>query len=105
MDTLLTDSVDNDKQVNIVVQELIDLKKPAGQIFCGSHTTLGFSNAMKKVVTPLELKMKLDTLLSRFMCSMLLDSKNGSLSGQALDMMLKLFAPEYKHKSWNVLDF
>ena len=30
-----------------------------------------------------------------------LDSKNGSLAGQALDMMLKLVAPEYRHKAWN----
>ena len=101
VDTLLTDSVDHNKQVNTVVQELFDLEKPAGQIFCGTHTTLGFSNAMNKVVMTIELRMKLDTLLSTFMCSMELDSKNGSLSGQALDMMLKLFAPEYKHKSWN----
>ena len=45
--------------------------------------------------------MKLDTPLSKYMCSMGLDSKNGSLAGQSLDMMLKLFATEYKHKSWN----
>ena len=30
-----------------------------------------------------------------------LDSQNGSLAGQACDMMLKLFAPEYQHKPWN----
>eukprot|EP00731_Ephydatia_muelleri_P011417 Em0006g311a len=46
----------------------------------------------------IELKMKLETILSGFM---VLDSKNRSLAGQALDMMLKLVAPEYKHKSWN----
>jgi hypothetical protein len=80
---------------------LYQLDKPAGQIFCGTHTTLGFSSAMNKVVMAIELKMKLDTLLSKFMCTMELDSKNGSLAGQSLDMMLKLVAPEYKHKSWN----
>ena len=30
-----------------------------------------------------------------------LDSKHGSMAGQSLDMMLRLVAPEYKHKSWN----
>ena len=32
-----------------------------------------------------------------------LDSKNGilAMAGQALNMMLKLFAPEYRNKIWN----
>ena len=101
IDTLLTDSVDHNKNVNIILQDLYDLEKAAGQLFCGVHTVLGFSNGMNKVVIEVELKMKLENLLSKFMCAMELDSKNGSLAGQALDMMLKLFAPEYKHKSWN----
>ena len=45
--------------------------------------------------------MKLETVLSSFMVSMEIDSKSGSLAGQAVDMKLKLVAPEYRHKSWN----
>ena len=45
--------------------------------------------------------MKVDQILKNFMVGMELDSKNGSLAGQALDMMLKLVAPEYSHKMWN----
>ena len=56
---------------------------------------------MNRVVTVLETKMQLETVLSKFMVSMELDSKSGSLAGQALDMQLKLVAPEYRHKSWN----
>ena len=101
VDTLLTDSTEHNKGVNVLIQELYELDKPAGQIFCGTHTTLGFSNAMNSTVLRVELKMGLDKLLSGFMCSMKLDTKNGSLAGQALDMMLRLVAPEFKHKSWN----
>ena len=101
VDTLLTDSTEHNKGVNVIIQELYDLDKPAGQIFCGTHTTLGFSNSMNSVVLKVELKMGLDKVLSKFMCSMELDTKNGSLAGQALDMMLRLVAPEFKHKSWN----
>ena len=54
---------------------------------------------MNKLVMEIELKMKLETILSGFMVGMELDSKNGSLAGQALDMMHKLVAPEYRHKS------
>ena len=101
VDTLLTDSVEHNKGVNIILADMFDLDKPAGQIYCGTHTVLGFSNAMNQVVTAIEQKMKLDTILSKFMVSMELDSKNGSLAGQSLDMILKLIAPEFKHKAWN----
>ena len=101
VDVLFTDSVDHNKGVNFILQEMFDLDKPPGQLFCGTHTCLGFSNAQNKVVTEVESKMKLETVLSQFMVGMELDSKSGSLAGQALDMQLKLVAPEYKHKSWN----
>ncbi len=78
-----------------------DLATAAGQAFCGSHTTLGFSSSMNKKVAEIERDMRVEAVLSKFMVSMDLDSKNGSLAGQALDMMLKLFAPEYSHKMWN----
>ena len=101
VDTLLTDSVEHNKGVNQILAEMYNLEKPVGQIFCGTHTVLGFSNTMNKLVMEIELNMKLETILSGFMVSIELDSKNGSLAGQALDMMLKLVAPEYKQKSWN----
>ena len=101
VDTLLTDSVDHNKGVGFILQELWDLNKPPGQLYCGTHTCLGFSSCMNRVVTVLETKMQLETVLSKFMVSMELDSKSGSLAGQALDMKLKLVAPEYRHKSWN----
>ena len=57
---------------------------------------------MDAVVLRLELSMGLDELLSTFMCSMELDSKDGSLAGQGLNIMLLLVVcPEFKHKSWN----
>ena len=101
VDTLLTDSTEHNKGVNVILQELYQLDTLPGQIYCGTHTTLGFSNSMNSIVTKIELKMGLDKVLNTFMCSMDIDTKNGSLAGQACDMMLKLFAPEYQHKSWN----
>ena len=62
---------------------------------------LVFSNTMNKLVKEIELKTKLETIFSGLMVGMELDSKNGSLAGLALDMMFKLVALEYKHKSWN----
>ena len=74
VDVLLTDTTEHNKEVNVILQELYQLDKPAGQIFCGTHTALGFSNTMNSVVMKVELKMGLDKLLSKFMCSMELDS-------------------------------
>ena len=86
---------------NMVLAKMYNLEKPVGQIFCGTHTLLGLSNTMNKLVMEIELNKKLETILSGFMVSIELDSKNKSLAGKALDMMLKLVAPVYKHKSWN----
>ena len=101
VDTHMTDSTSHNKGFAAVLAELYNLDDAAGQLFCGSHTTLGFSSAMNKVVKVIETDMKVETILSKFMVGMELESKHGSLSGQALDMMLKLVAPEYSHKQWN----
>ena len=101
VETLLTYSTEHNKGVTVILQELYQLDTLPGQIYCGTHTTLGFSDSMNSIVTKIELKMGLDKVLNTFMCSMDIDTKNGSLAGQAYDMMLKLFTPEYQHKSWN----
>ena len=84
-----------------VLHELNSLEKAAGQLFYGSHTTLGFASALSKVVESIERDMKLQNILAHFMVDIEADSKHGSFAAQALDMMLKLVAPEYSHKQWN----
>ncbi|QQP50794.1 Hypothetical protein FKW44_011922, partial [Caligus rogercresseyi] len=64
-------------------------------------TTLGFSSAMNKVMRLVEADMKMEQVLQSFMVDLDVDSKNASVAGQALDMCLKLVAPEYSHKPWN----
>ena len=101
LDTLLTDSVEHNKGVNEILAKLYDLDTAPGQIFCGTHTVLGFSDKMDKMVSFIETKMKLETVLAKFMVAIDLDSKHHSLASQALDMCLKLVAPEYVQKPWN----
>ena len=101
VDTDITDSTEHNKGFNKILQEMYGLEKPAGQLFCGTHTTLGFASAMNKVTRTLEQDMKVESVLSGFMVDMQVDSKNSSVAGQALDMCLKLVAPEYLHKTWN----
>ena len=99
--THMTDSVEHNKGFNIILQEMYNLDEPAGQLFCGSHTTLGFSSAMDKMIGVIEHDMKLNLITSKFMVGLDVDSKNSSVAGIALDIMLKLVAPEYSHKMWN----
>ena len=42
---------------------------------CGTHTTLGFSSAMNKVVRMLEAEMKMDQVLKGFMVELDIDTK------------------------------
>ena len=99
--THMTDSVEHNKGFNKILQEMYSLDEPAGQLFCGSHTTLGFSSAMDKLVIVIEEDMKISHITSKFMVGLDADSKNSSVAGTALDIMLKLVAPEYSHKMWN----
>ena len=102
--THMTDSVEHNKGINKILQEMYNLDEPAGQLFCGSHTTLGLSSAMDKIVSMIEEDMKLSNITSKFMVGLDVDSKNSSIAGIALDIMLKLVAPEYSHKMWNYYD-
>ena len=56
---------------------------------------------MNKTVKIMETDMKVETILSKFMVGMDLESKHGALPGQALDMTLKLVSPEFSLKQWN----
>ena len=101
VDTHMTDATEHNKGLAEVLQEMYDLDRPAGQLFCSSHTTLGMASAMNKVMRVLEAEMGLDKLVQSFMVDLDVDSKNSSVAGQALDMCLKLVAPEYSAKPWN----
>ena len=101
IDVHMTDSVAHNKGIAKELSDLYSLDTVAGQLFCGTHTTLGFSSSMNKTVSMIEKDMKVEQVLSQFMVTIELDSKHGSLAGQALDMCLKLVAPEYRHKPWN----
>ena len=66
---------------------------------------VGFSNAtdsiVGKVVGKIEEDMKVSQITSKFIVSLDISSKNSSVAGLALDIPLKLVAPEFTHKQWN----
>ena len=101
VDAHMTDSTEHNKGIAPILAELYDLEKPAGQLFCTTHTTLGFSSAMNKVLRLIESGMQLDEVVQTFMVDLDYDTKKSSIAGQSLDMVLRLVAPEFAHKPWN----
>ena len=101
VDVHMTDSTEHNKGISPLLAELYDLDTQAGQIFCNTHTTLGFSSAMNKVMRTIESDMHLEEVVKGFMVNLDYDTKNSSVAGQSLDMMLRLVAPEYSHKPWS----
>ena len=101
IDAHMTDSTEHNKGFAEIMKDMYDLETTAGQLFCGTHTTLGFSSAMNKQLSLVERDMTLEAIFQNFMVDLDFDSKHGSVAGQALDCMLRLVAPEYQHKPWN----
>ena len=93
VDVHMTDSVEHNKGISPLLAELYDLDTQAGQIFCNTHTTLGFSSGMNKVMRNVESGMKMEEVVKSFMVDLDYETKNSSIAGQALDMMLRLVAP------------
>ena len=48
VDTHMTDSTEHNQGFSKLLAEMYSLETPAGQLFCGTHTTLGFSSALKQ---------------------------------------------------------
>ena len=49
--------------------------------------------------------MTLDAIFQSFRVDLDFDSKHGSVAGQALDYVLRLVAPELRHKQWNYYEY
>ncbi|KAJ8411822.1 hypothetical protein AAFF_G00154600 [Aldrovandia affinis] len=72
VDTHMTDSTEHNKGFSKLLAEMYNLETPAGQLFCGTHTTLGFSSAMNKVMRLVEADMKMEQVLKGFMVDLVI---------------------------------
>ena len=101
MDLHLTDSVSHNKFLSEEIPKLMDLDHKTGQIFCTTHTNLGFSRSMNSSVAMIETQIGIGNILGGFMVQIEQNSKNGSLAGQFVDCITCLVGLEMKHKPWN----
>ena len=97
----MTDSTEHNKGFAEIMADMYNLDTVAGQLFCGTHTTLGFASGMNKQMSIIERDLTLEVIFKNFIVDLDFDSKHGSVTGQALDCMLRLVAPEFQHKPWN----
>ena len=97
----MTDSTEHNKGFTALLADMYNLNTVKGQLFCGTHTTLGFSRAMNNVSAAVERDMTLKAIFNNFMIDLDFDSKHGSVRGQACDVIWWLVAPEFLHKAWN----
>ena len=63
-----------------MMEEMHSLETKAGQIFCGTHTALGFGAGMNKVMRLVESHMKMEQVVKCSMVNLDYDSKNSSLT-------------------------
>ena len=99
--TLMTDSTGHNKFLSEDVPKLFNLDHKVGQIFCCTHTNLGFCRCMNSCISVIENKIGIKNILAGFLVHMDLDSKNGSLAGQFVDCVTTLVGLDMKHKPWN----
>ena len=95
----MTDSTQHNKGFAKVLADMFNLDTVKGQLFCGTHTTLGFSGAMNKILAVVARDMTLEAILDNFMVDLDFESKHWSVAGQACDVILRLVAPEFHHKT------
>lgn len=95
VDVHMTDITQHNKGLSEVIAEIYSLEKPAGQLLCSSHTTLGLARPFNKVVMKVKAEMELEKLVQTFIVDLEVGSKSSSVAGQALDV------PEYIEKMWN----
>ena len=84
----MTDASGHIKGLAEVLQEIYDLKRPAGLRFCSGHTTLSMASAMNEVIRVLDVEMDLDKLVQNFIVDLNVDSDSSGMVEQALDMCL-----------------
>ena len=76
----MTDSTSHNKEGAKNLAETFHRKEDAGQIFCDSHTTLGFDKGIAKTIHTIENKMEMQNIFSGFLIDIDTDQWKDSVS-------------------------
>ena len=101
VDVHITDSTAHNKGLAAAVAEKFGRESPAGQIYCTTHTALGFDRAMEKVANAVETEIGMENLFQAFLIDVEIDSNHQSVSIGTLKWISSLFGPDLSSKPWN----
>ncbi|CAM1331741.1 Uncharacterised protein g10665 [Pycnogonum litorale] len=97
----MTDSTSHNKGISDILAAEFNRDTKAGQIFCDTHTALGFDRGMNKQIHEIEVKMGMENIFNTFLLDVDIDQKKDSVSMTAVSWCLNLFGPDNLQKPWN----
>ena len=101
VDAHMTDSTSHNKGLGANIAKLFNLDTIVGQLFCSTHTNLGFCRSMNETIKAVENKIGVENILESFLVTIDQSSKNGCLAGKFVDCITRLAGKELSHKPWN----
>ena len=101
VDVHMTDATAHNKGVSKILAETFNREYPAGQIFCDSHTVLGFDRCMVKVINSVEETMGMQNIFNSFMVYVEIDQQKDTVAISTVSWTLSLFGPDKSSKPWN----
>ena len=97
----MTDATSHNKGIAEACADLFDRPDVAGQLFCNSHTSLGFDSGIQNVINQVEIEMKMENIFKGFLLELNIDQKHESVSLTFVSWILALFGPDLIQKPWN----
>ena len=97
----MTDSTAHNKGISEKLATTFNREKIAGQIFCDSHTVLGFDRGISKVLNKIEEKMGMTNIFNSFLLDVDIDQRKDTVSMSTVSWTLSLFGPDNINKPWN----
>ena len=101
VDVHMTDSTAHNKGISKILANTFDRENEAGQIFCDSHTVLGFDRGISKVLNRIEEKMGMTNIFNSFLLDVDIDQRKDTVAMSTVSWTLSLFGPDNINKPWN----
>ena len=101
VDVHMTDSVSHNRKISTNLQEKYKREKPAGQVFCNAHTSLGMIHAINERISEIEQQMGVNNIMKSVLVEVVYEKKHGSVLAQSVYSTLALVDKEHSAMSWN----
>ena len=101
VDVHMTDATAHNKGISKILAKTFNREEEAGQIFCDSHTVLGFDRSMTKVINSIEDSMGMQSIFNSFLLDIDIDQRKETVAISTVSWSLSLFGPDNTQKPWN----